>query len=547
MDFSITANFIDLELNTISVKKITVQDQKIAAIEHSNEQAEPYVLPGFVDAHVHIESSMLPPSEFARMAVAHGTVATVSDPHEIANVLGKNGVDFMIESASRSPFYFHFGVPSCVPATSFETAGATLDAKEVGELLEREDLSYLAEMMNYPGVLTRDKEVMEKIRLAQQKGKPIDGHAPGLTGEDAISYFSAGITTDHECFTLEEARFKAQHNIKILIREGSAAKNFEELIPILKEFPNQVMFCCDDKHPDGLLVSHIDGHVKRAMAKGYDPMDILRAACLNPYQHYKMKQGMLKVGDPADFIVIDRLHPEFKIMQVYLQGSKVAEHGKSLLPFEKNGTPNFFQREAIDEKDLKIEAQGNKHVRVIEALDGQLISHEQEALLEPKEGFLESDPKHDLLKMVVVNRYDTSSPPALAFIKGFGMTKGAIAGSVAHDSHNIIAVGVEDKSLVSAINEVISRKGGLSVCTSEGKTSILPLPIAGLMSDEDGYEVAQAYIALEKEAKSLGSTLRSPFMTLSFMALLVIPDLKLSDKGLFSGKTFSFAPLIKEN
>jgi adenine deaminase len=483
---------------------------------------------------------MLVPSEFARLAVVHGTVATVSDPHEIANVCGMKGVEFMIANGKTVPFKFHFGAPSCVPATSFETAGAVLDSNDVKKLLENDDIYYLSEMMNFPGVLNEDEEVMKKISAAHHLLKPVDGHAPGLRGDDAKKYIGAGITTDHECFTREEALDKLQNGMKVIIREGSAAKNFEALIDLLHEYPNQMMFCSDDKHPDSLVRGHINQLCSRAVAKGIDLFKILQAACINPVHHYKMKVGLLNEGDAADLIVVKDLKT-FEVLQTYIDGRLVAENGKSKIESVKTGIINRFDCDPIRRDDLYIfRPAKEKQIQVIEALDGQLItnkySQDVDWLVELDERELSSNIDIDILKIVVVNRY-IQSKVAVAFIKNFGLKSGALASSVAHDSHNIVAVGVNDESIRDAVNMIIEHKGGVSF-VSDDTEMIVPLPVAGLMSNEDGYKVAEQYSLIDKAAKYAGCSLSAPFMTLSFMALLVIPHLKLSDLGLFDGDKF---------
>ena len=504
-----------------------------------------YILPGFIDAHVHIESSMLVPAEFAKLAVVHGTVTTVSDPHEIANVCGLTGVEYMIENGKTVPFKFHFGAPSCVPATSFETSGATIGAAAVEKLLHLNDLFYLSEMMNFPGVLNGDPEVMQKIAAAHKLGKPVDGHAPGLRGTDAAKYIGAGISTDHECFTAEEALEKLELGMKIIIREGSAARNFEPLIPLLNQFPMQIMFCSDDKHPDSLVEGHINSLCARAIKKGIPLFNILQAACINPILHYGLRVGMLRENDPADFIVVKDL-AGFEVKQTYINGTLVAEHGKSLIKTGAAARINHFNCSRKVPKDFCYpldkwgEQENVEQVYVIEALDGQLVTNKQVVNLgefKVNAGCLESHVEQDLLKIVVINRYK-DAPVAKSFIRNFGLTSGAIASSVAHDSHNIVAVGVDDESLCRAVNLIIDQKGGISCVSGHGKEMLLSLPVAGLMSDEDGYAVANNYTAIDAMAKELGSKLAAPFMTLSFMALLVIPHLKLSDLGLFDGDAF---------
>lgn len=544
--FTITGNIVDILNKSIFEATIEVVDGKIKTIAPTGNTEKPtnnFILPGFVDSHVHIESSMLIPSEFARLAVVHGTVATVSDPHEIANVCGMEGVEFMINNGKKVPFKFNFGAPSCVPATIFETAGASLNAADVKKLLEKDEIKYLSEMMNFPGVLYKDPEVMQKLRYAHALGKPIDGHAPGLRGETAKTYIEAGISTDHECFTAEEALDKLEYGMKIIIREGSAAKNFEALIELLEDYPNMILFCSDDKHPDSLKAGHINQLCARAIAKGIDLFSVLKAACINPVLHYKLDVGLLYEGDDADFIVTDSL-TEFKINKTFIKGELVAENGKSFIKSVVEEPINQFVCEKIKSTDLIIPVgtypTSNGNIAVIEALDGQLITNKLWLIPTIENNHLISDPSKDQLKMVVVNRYH-AAPIAKCFIKNFGFKKGAIASSVAHDSHNIVAVGTDDESLAQAINLVIEEKGGVS-CVDGVSELVLGLPVAGLMSAKDGYEVAAAYTAIDAMAKNLGSNLQAPFMTLSFMALLVIPHLKLSDKGLFDGDNFSFLP-----
>lgn len=533
---------IDLHICKIYPVAIEIRGKKIHSIVPiPPSPALPFLLPGFIDAHVHIESSMLVPSEFARLAVVHGTVATLSDPHEIANVCGMQGIEYMIDNGKQVPFHFFFGAPSCVPATPFETAGGAISAADIEQLMARPEILYLAEMMNWPGTVHRDPLVMEKIHLAQKQGKPIDGHAPGLRGELAQKYVSAGPSTDHECFTYEEALEKIKLGMKISIREGSAAKNFDALIDLIDEYPEMLLFCSDDKHPDNLALGHINELVCRAIAKGKDIFDVLRAACINPIAHYSLPVGQLRVGDGADFILVEDLE-KFKVLATYIQGQKVAENGQSLIPRIKNEVINHFSTSLKYPTDFRILALGEK-VRIIEALDGQLITPELEGEINVKNGLAESNPDQDILKITVVNRYQ-DAPPAIAFIKNFGLKAGAIASSVGHDSHNIIAVGVDDTSICRAVNLLIKAKGGVSAVWGD-QEEVLPLPVGGIMSPEDGYTVAEAYTQIDCLAKEMGSTLNSPFMTLSFMALLVIPDLKLSDKGLFDGRKFEFTSIFK--
>ena len=545
--FNFQGNIVDIFTKEIFYGEVTIENGKIKTIQAKSKTQNlksNFILPGFIDSHVHIESSMLVPSEFAKLAVVHGTVATISDPHEIANVCGMKGVEFMIENGKTVPFKFNFGAPSCVPATTFETAGAELNSDDVKKLLERDDIKYLSEMMNFPGVLFKDEAVMKKIAAAHTLGKPVDGHAPGLRGKDAKKYIEAGISTDHECFTKEEALDKLGYGMKIIIREGSAAKNFEALIDLLNDCPEMIMFCSDDKHPDSLVAGHINQLCARAVAKGIDVFKILQAACINPVLHYKLDVGMLREGDAADFIVAEDL-TSFNIVQTYINGELVAENGKSLIKTKASSIINNFNcdKKKVEDFHYLLNKYGDdeniEQVNVIEALDGQLITNrliKNISKVKINNGLIESNPENDILKIVVVNRYN-NAPVAKSFIKNFGLKRGAIASSVAHDSHNIVAVGVDDVSLCKAVNIVIKAKGGVS-CVDGEKEMILALPVAGLMSNEDGYKIADDYTAIDAMAKSLGSTLSAPFMTLSFMALLVIPHLKLSDKGLFDGDSF---------
>ncbi len=530
----INGDLVDIPDRRIRAAEITIDEGRIVSIGPIDGPSEGFILPGFIDAHVHIESSMLVPSEFARLAVTHGTVATVSDPHEIANVLGVAGVDFMIDNGKKVPFHFFFGAPSCVPATEFETAGARIDAGEVEQLLARKEILYLSEMMNFPGVLNADPEVMRKIAAAKKFNKSVDGHAPGLRGEEALRYAAAGISTDHECFTIEEARDKLAAGMHILIREGSAAKNFDALIDLLHDHPDRIMFCSDDKHPDSLVAGHINDLCARAVAKGINVFNVLQAACINPITHYRLPVGQLRVGDPADLIVVQDLR-KFKVIRTLINGELVAENGRSSIGRVNIGPPNNFNCSWKSQADLQVKA-GTAEVLAIEALDGQLITRKINAQAILRNGFLEPSIENDVLKIAVVNRYHDAAP-TIGWIRNFGLKRGAIASSVAHDSHNIVAVGTNDEDLSNAINLVIESRGGIALCNGRDRR-ILPLPVAGIMSDGDAYAVAKRYGEMDLGAKELGSTLSAPYMTLSFMALLVIPHLKMSDLGLFDGDRF---------
>ena len=535
----ISGNIVDVVTKRIFSGTLHIANGKITKIVEEVVSENHYIIPGFVDAHVHVESSMLIPSEFARLAVCHGSVATISDPHEIGNVLGVEGVKYMINNGKKTPFKFHFGAPSCVPATAFETAGAEITVDDVTELLALPEIHYLTEMMNFPGVLFDDPIVLAKIQAAKDAGKPIDGHAPGLMGADVEKYINAGITTDHECFTKAEALEKLKYGMKILIREGSAAKNFDELISLLDEYPTEIMFCSDDKHPNDLVEGHINTLAKRAVSKGCDVMNVLRATSYNIIKHYNMNVGLLQENDPADFCVVTDLK-NFKVTQTYIDGNMVAENNKTLIPSVEEALVNNFNCSAISVDQIKV-ASTSENVKVIEVEDGQLVTKKGAAQLTSINGFLESDTAQDVLKIVVVNRY-FDAPPAVAFVKNYGLQQGALASCVAHDSHNIIAVGVSDADIVNAINLVVAHKGGVSLANGTEEL-VLPLPVAGIMSEKDGYEVANAYEKLDLRSKELGVKLQAPYMTMSFCALLVIPELKLSDKGLFDGNKFEFTEL----
>ena len=540
--FHVSGKIVDIVARRIFRGTVIVENGTVINIIENSQAPDQYILPGLIDAHIHIESSMLIPSEFARLAVVHGTVATVSDPHEIGNVLGTAGVRFMIDNGKKVPFKFFFGAPSCVPATPFESSGASIGLDETEELLDSDDIYYLSEMMNFPGVLSSDPLVSQKLALAKKYNKPVDGHAPGLRGENIAKYIAAGITTDHECYTFNEAVDKLKHGMKILIREGSAAKNFEALASLIGEYPDRVMFCSDDKHPDDLVKGHINELVRRALAKGYDPIDIIRCCSYNPVSHYKLNVGLLKKGDPADFIIVDDLK-NFNILKTYINGIKVAENGKSLIRSVRESPVNNFNSGIICDDDIKATA-GNGQIRVIQAFDGQLITKELFAVGKIDGTNFVSDVTNDVLKIVVKDRY-SDSPPAVGFISGFGIKEGAIGSSVAHDSHNIIAVGADDHSIIEAINLIISSEGGISFVNGMEK-KLLKLPFAGIMTDEDGYSVASDYDLFDKMVKKSGSKLQAAFMTLSFMALLVIPEIKISDKGLFDAVNFMFVDFLKK-
>ena len=539
---TISGNIVDVVSKSIFKAVLQIDNGKIIDIKPADEVEEQFIIPGFVDAHIHIESSMMLPSEFARYSVIHGTVACVCDPHEIANVCGVSGVDYMIENGKHSPMKFYFGAPSCVPSTQFETSGAELNAETVEKLLLRDDIYFLAEMMNFPGVIHKNKEVYAKLDAAKRIGKPIDGHAPELRGEDLIAYAAGGITTDHECMTIAEAEAKMALGMTVQIREGSAAKNFDDLLSLLDNHSDNIMFCSDDKHPDDLMKNgHINALVRRAVAKGYDPIEVLRICSLTPIKHYKLDVGLLQLGDDADFVVVNNL-TDFDVKATYIRGEKVSENGIPTFPrYVPSELINQFNVQKVNAAQLRV-VPGKGLLKVIHVDDGQLFTHQ--ILCEPKvvAGNIVSDVENDVLKLVVYNRYQPSVP-AIGFIRNIGLKRGALASTVAHDSHNIVAVGTSDDEIASAINQIIDSKGGILACEGN-KTCLLPLPVGGLMSDAEGSKIAQRYEEVDAMAKELGSTLHAPFMTVAFMSLLVIPELKLGDKGLFDGKNFRFVELM---
>lgn len=536
----LSGQIVDVVNSRIYRGTLEIEDGRIVDIYDSDNGDNLIIMPGFIDSHIHIESSLLVPTEFARLAVIHGSIATVSDPHEIANVLGLEGVQYMIETGKRSPFKFHFCAPSCVPATTFESSGGTVNSDDIDTLMSMDEIKCLGEMMNYPGVIFNDEEVARKLESARRHNKPIDGHAPLLNGEDLKKYRNAGISTDHECYTLDEAREKAELGMTIQIREGSAANNFKTLIPLIEEYPDNIMFCTDDTHPHELIKSHINGMVKEAIHSGYNILDVIKAATLTPVKHYNLNVGLLQKNDPADFIIIDNFN-DFNILKTYINGELVAENGKSLLQSVPVKTINKFVADKVTAKDFEVIDKG-KDVKIIGVVSGGLIT--EKIIGRPKviDKNMVSDIDNDILKIAVINRYENKRP-AVGFIKNFGLKRGALASSVAHDSHNIIVIGCSDESMAAAGNMIIDNKGGLAVYDDEIKMC-LPLPIAGIMSKDDAFKVAGEYQKIKDLAKRLGSPLSDPFMTIAFMALLVIPKLKLSDKGLFDCEKFELTSIF---
>ena len=535
----ISGKLVDIHNREIYPAEITILKGKIERIERTGSSPNQYILPGLIDAHIHIESSMVTPGAFSMSAVKHGTTGVVSDPHEIANVLGEKGVRFMLKDAEKVPLRFWFGAPSCVPATSFETSGAILDYKAVKRLLRIKKINYLSEMMNFPGVVFKDPEVISKLNIAKELNKPVDGHAPGLTGELLKNYVAAGISTDHECSTLSEALEKISLGMKILIREGSAAKNLESLKELLKLHPNMVMLCSDDLHPETLQVRHINKIIGKLITEDYNLFDVIRSATINPAVHYNLDSGLLRKGDKADFILVDDLKT-MNVSETRINGKKVFSSGRVMFSYKPGLPVNKFNCSKVSGKDIRVLNKKGK-IRIIHAFEGELLSKE---IVQESGGnhFLETDTEKDVLKIVVKDRYN-DTPPAIGFIKGFGLKKGAFASSVAHDSHNIICVGTNDTDIVAAINEIVRMKGGLSVSSGRQIDSI-QLNIGGIMTTRPISEVATDYQHLNELVKLQGCSMASPFMTLSFMALLVIPELKIGDRGLFDVRKFELVSLF---
>jgi adenine deaminase len=536
-------NYVDIFNRNIYKAEVIVEDGRIIEINPNDNKSDLYILPGLIDSHVHIESTMLIPSEFSKLAVKNGTVAVVSDPHEIANVLGSEGVEFMISNSKQTPLKIFFSVPSCVPATGFETSGAKLEDTDIEYLFEKHKLLVLGEMMNYPGVIFNDPEVHAKLSVAKKHNVIIDGHIPGISGEQLEKYIAAGISTDHECFTIDEAIEKIKLGMKILIREGSAAKNFNELYPLISKFNNFVMLCTDDSHPDDLIkYGHINKILKMGIKLNIDIFDLLNAACINPVQHYKLPVGLLRKNDPADFIIVNNLQ-DFEILETVINGNTVYSHNRILFNTEKEKPINNFNAQKIKVENIKISPTSSK-MKVIEVIDKELVTNSFTTKPKVENNNVISDIENDVLKIVVYNRYSKQSVPQVAFINGFGLKSGAIATSIAHDSHNIISVGCSDEEICNSINEIIEHKGGLCYVKNNDYYT-LPLEFAGLMTQEPAEHVANVYEKLNNIIKSNGSVLTAPFMTLSFMALLVIPNLKIGDKGLFDVSSFNFTNLFE--
>ena len=531
-------NVVDVERGEIYPGEVLIEGSRIKEVREVGGRFSRYLLPGLIDAHIHIESSMLVPSRFAEAAVAHGTVAVVADPHEIANVLGITGVEYMIRDSKRVPLKFYFTAPSCVPATPYETSGAKLGAEEVARLLAMEEVVALGEVMNYPAVVAREPETMAKIQAARRLGKPIDGHCPKLGGDALRRYVSAGISTEHECTSLEEAEEKARLGMKIMLREGSSAKNLKALAG----FRGKAFLVSDDLHAGDLLRGHVNFLLRRAVEEGIDPIEAVRMVSLNPAEHYRLGVGMLRPGDPADLVVVDNLR-SFSCLECYINGKLVAKGGRVLFKASPLPGKSTIRASHKSPEDFKIIARRASRLRVIKVMPGEIVTEEDS--VSAAAGEVKPMPEKDVLKLAVVERYG-GERVAVALVRGFGIEGGAVASSIAHDSHNIIAVGADDADLAAAVNRVIDMQGGIAVVSGGELLASLPLPVAGLMSIESAGWVAERGEQVDRRIRELGCSLEAPVMTLSFLALPVIPKLRLTDRGLFDVERFEFVGLEKE-
>ncbi|WP_296892704.1 adenine deaminase [uncultured Methanobrevibacter sp.] len=568
---SFTAFILDVVTDSIYPARIAIEDgifkqvTPVTINEETSVDVPGIMLPGFIDSHIHIESCMITPAQFAKIAVRHGTTSVVCDPHEIANVLGIDGIEAMIENAKKVPFNFYFAAPSCVPATPFETSGATLDSSAIEYLLKKDEVVALAEMMNFPGVISGDEEVLRKLELARKYEKPIDGHAPLLSGKDLDKYLEQGISTDHECTNVVEAIEKKIKGMRIMVRDGSSAKNMEGLFNMdegKKMVENSERFSLiyrdvfekklfspvfdfivsDDKHPDELVKGHLNLSIKKAISLGIDPFKAISMVTINPAYHYALDAGIIVEGARADFIVVDSLH-DLNVLKTYVGGECVFDGKNVLFDAPEMKSHNSINASKKTAADFDMHYDGDEcEVNVIECFDGNLLTRKATAKLSVEDGIVQSDTSQDVLKIAVVERYGGNTV-ANAFIKGFGLKKGAMASSVAHDSHNIIVVGCDSEAMARAVNRVIDDGGGISVVCDDF-TDSLPLPIAGLMSNEDAFDVAGKWGELYEKTVDWGCTLKFPFMTMAFMALLVLPSIKISDKGLFDGDSFEFMNVI---
>ena len=538
-------NFVDCYNKQIYPALINF-NKKINYIKKINTKCRNYIIPGLIESHIHIESSMLTPSRFAYIAVRHGTTAVVTDPHEIANVLGIDGIKFMRDDAKKTPLKIFFTAPSCVPSTKFETSGATIDSEKIKLLLQQKDVVALGEMMNFYGVIHKDPEVTKKIKYGHKFKKPIDGHCPGLTGEKLKKYIQAGITTEHECTTLTEAKEKLSNGMKIMIKQGSYAKNLENIYPLAHKNADKCFLVSDDLHADDLLKGHMNVKLKKIINLGIDPIDAIKMATINPAKHYNLNVGLLSQGDPADFVIINNFK-DFKVLETYINGKLVAKNSKPLFELPQVKIINSFDINKKNINDFKIninKKNGTIKVNVIGILKNQIITKKLTEKLRIKNYEILPEPNKDILRIAVAERYGHNNL-ALGFIKGFKLKEGAVASSIAHDSHNIIAIGIDKKDIAKSINTIIEMKGGLTIVKNDKVLIKLPLPIAGLMSDRPAKELVKKLNKFHKNLKKLGCILNSPIMILSFMALPVVPEIKLTDKGLFDVEKFDFINLIR--
>lgn len=539
----------------INETNLAIKGSIIAAIGNKYKQGKEiidlegkFLAPGLIDAHLHIESTLLQPAELARVIVARGTTSVINDPHEVANVLGVRGVEMMLEAAEDLPCDFFSTVPSCVPATAMETAGAAIDSEQVEKLLQHPGVVGLGEMMNYPGVLEGDPEVMKKILAAHRAGKVVDGHAPGLSGSELQAYLATGISTDHETITADEALEKIKSGMKVIIRHGSASSSLEELLPLVNaDNIDSFMFGSDDREAAELINrGHLDDLLKTAVKMGSDPVMLIRMATINAAAHYRLNdRGALAPGCLADIVVFDNLK-DFNVEMVVKDGLLAARQGSAILDIDKKD----FPREALQSVNVLSELEagdfdynpGTCEVPVIGVVPGQLVTEKLYMDTERSEGgFVRANPGAGLNKIAVIERHHASGRVAVALVKGLGLKRGALASTVAHDSHNILVAGVEEMAMAAAVNELVKMGGGFVAANENGEVmASLALQIAGLMSLEPALVVAEKMDNLLKAAKELGSALPQPFLTLAFLALPVIPSLKITDRGLFDVDNFTF-------
>lgn len=506
-----------------------------------------FLSPSFIDGHVHIESSMLLPSEYAKLVVATGTTTVVADPHEISNVIGLHGISFMREASKDLPLDVYMTLPSCVPATPYETSGFELNSYDLSLLIDKEWILGIAEMMNFPGVVNLDKEVLSKIKLGLQNNKRIDGHAPLLSGKELCAYVAAGVNSDHECTCPNEAIEKLRAGMYLMVREGSAAKDLDALLPVLKSYPTRkCIFVTDDRYPSALK-KHINAMVKRAVEYGIAPVKAIQMASINTAEYFGLKKlGAIAPGYKADLLLLNNLE-DFSPLMVIKNGKIVAKEDHLTVDIpEKNlsslrGTVNIRW---LEKEDLKIKAKSYK-VKVIEVSDGQLVTKSVIGNVKINNGYAESNPDEDIIKILVIERHKASGNIGKGFVKGFGIKSGAIASTVAHDSHNMIVIGTNDDDMFKAIKELVKSQGGKVIVQNGEVKAKLELPIAGIMSDEKADIVLEKLSKLKDAEKAIGCSIKEPFMTMSFLSLSVIPEIKLTDKGLMNVVENKFVDLFE--